>query len=169
MSSHLLHCKGQSHRYGPGWGKPHSCDVVLFVGEGSERKQCHLLSCLQAFSHFSCYPQANWALLVLIPRCVGGGCVCFRTLWVCLSNELSCEAGSFSCCCDPHRFLLANVLRLYFPTLEPWLVQSVLFPSCSPQFIHTQMWDCPLCQLQPCLPWSFSRCAGCPSMPLLPV
>ena len=99
----------------------------------------------------------------------GGGCVWFWTLWVCLSNELSCEAGSFSCCCDPRRFLLANVLRLYFPTLEPWLVQSVLFPSCSPQFIHTQMWDCPLCQLQPCLPWSFSCCAGCPSMPLLPV
>ena len=32
-----------------------------------------------------------------------------------LSNELSCEAGSFSCCHNPSRFLQPEVLRLYFP------------------------------------------------------
>ena len=46
------------------------CVVALYVGEGSDREQCHLLSSGPAFSHFSCYPQANWALLVLIPRWV---------------------------------------------------------------------------------------------------
>ena len=32
-----------------------------------------------------------------------------------LSNELSCEAGSFSCHMNPHRFFQSEVLRLYFP------------------------------------------------------
>ena len=32
-----------------------------------------------------------------------------------LSNEVSWEAGSFSCCCNPHRFFQSEVLRLYFP------------------------------------------------------
>ena len=65
--SHLLHCDGQSLRYLPGWGNPHCCVVVLYVGEGSEKEQCHLLGPLPSFSHFPHYPQANCALLVLIP------------------------------------------------------------------------------------------------------
>ena len=32
-------------------------------------------------------------------------------------SELSCEAGIFSCCCNTHRFLPPEVLRLYFPRL----------------------------------------------------
>ena len=64
-----------------------------------------------------------------------------------LSNKLSCEAGSFSLHrLNPHRFFQSEVLRLYHPTLEPWVVQSVWLPSCSSQFIHTQMWDNLLCQ-----------------------
>ena len=39
-----------------------------------------------------------------------------------LSNELSCEAGSFSCCLNPHRCFQLEVLRLYFPALGPWVV-----------------------------------------------
>ena len=90
-----------------------------------------------------------------------------------LLNELSCEAGSFSCHCNPHRFLQSEVLRLYFPTLEPLVVWSVLFPSFSSQFTSMQMWDCP----PPIpLPWS-SSChlaaspfhTSCPFPPLLPV
>ena len=49
--------------------------VVLYVGKGSEREKCHLLGFQLAFSHFPCYPQANWALLVLIPS---GGWVGLR-------------------------------------------------------------------------------------------
>ena len=32
-----------------------------------------------------------------------------------LSKKLSCEAGSFSCHLNPHRFFQSEVLRLYFP------------------------------------------------------
>ena len=61
-------------------------------------------------------PSAKWALLVLIPVWVG---LCPFQAPVGLSNELSCEAGSFSHChLNPHRF---EALRLYFPVLEPWV------------------------------------------------
>ena len=42
-----------------------------------------------------------------------------------LSNELSCEARSFSRCCSSHRFLQPEVLKLYFSVLEPWVVLSI--------------------------------------------
>ena len=75
-----------------------------------------------------------------------------------LSNKLSCEAGNFSHCCNSHRFLQSEVLRLYFPSLESWVVWSVSPPSCSSQFICRQMWDHlvyqppprPVRQLPPC-------------------
>ena len=66
---------------------------------------------------------------MLLPRWVG---LC--TFWdaVGSSHKLSCEAGSLShCCLNPHRCFQSEVLRLYFPTLEPWVAWSVLLPSCS--------------------------------------
>ena len=85
---------------------------------------------------------------------------------MCLSNELSCEAGNFSCLLNPHRFFQSEVLRPYFPTLDPWVVWSVLLPSCSSRFISMQMWDRLICQPLPCnesfLPWL-------PSAHLLPL
>ena len=45
-----------------------------------------------------------------------GGFVYFQDP-VGLSKELSCEAGSFSHCCNPYRFLQPELLRL--PVLEP--------------------------------------------------
>ena len=71
-----------------------------------------------------------------------------------LSYKLSCEAEFFSHCQNPHRFFQSEVLRLYFPALEPWVAWSVSLPSCSSRFICTQMWEHPLCQLQPPLPRS---------------
>ena len=72
VSVHLFHSKGQSLRYSSGEGKhPHHCVVAVYVGEGSEREQCCLVSSRLASSHFLHYLQANWALLVLIPRWVG--------------------------------------------------------------------------------------------------
>ena len=67
--AHLLGSKGQRLRYSPVC----HCIVVLYVGEASEREQCPLLSSWPAFSHFSHYPQGNWAFLVLIP---GSGALC---------------------------------------------------------------------------------------------
>ena len=70
-----------------------------------------------------------------------------------LSNELSCEAGSFSHYpLNPHRCFQSEALRLYFPVLEPWVTLSVLLPSCSSLFILMQMWDCPVHQPPPCPP-----------------
>ena len=57
-------------------------------------------------------------------------------------------------------------LGFYFPVLEPWVVQSVSFPSCSSQFIFMRMWDHPVCQLLPCRESSLTSCL---SPPLLPV
>ena len=65
-----------------------------------------------------------------------GGFVCILGL-VGLSNELSCEAGSFSCHLNPPRFFQSEVLRLYFPALETWVVCFVSLPSCSSWFILT--------------------------------
>ena len=93
---------------------------------------------------------------------------------MCLSNELSYDAGSFSCHRNPHRFFQSEVLRLYFPALVPWVVQSASLSSCSSWFILTQMWDHLLYQLPPHPPQSSSHCfaaspfhPGCSSLPLL--
>ena len=68
-----------------------------------------------------------------------------------LSSGLSCEAGSFSCCClNTHKCFHSEVLRLYFPSLESWVAWFVSLPSCSSLFIRTQMWDHLLCQPLPC-------------------
>ena len=47
-------------------------------------------------------------------------------------------------------YFQSEVLRLSLPMLDPWVAWSVLLPSCSSQFICTQMWDSPLHQLPPC-------------------
>ena len=85
----------------------------MYVGEGSKREQSRLLSSWLAFSHFLCYPQSNWALLVLILRWVG---LCMFWDPVGLSNELSCEAGSFPCCC---RLNPTGVFNQWFEALFP--------------------------------------------------
>ena len=83
-----------------------------------------------------------------------------------LSSELSSEAGSFSYRRNPYKFLSPEVLRLYFPSPEPWVAQYVLLPSCSSRFICVRMWDCLVLQLPP---GCKSPPPGCPSPPLLPV
>ena len=136
-----------------------------------QREQCHLFSSPLAFSHFLFYSQANWALLELIPRWVG--LYIFQDP-VSLSNKLSCEAGSFYCRLNPHRFFQSEVLRRYFPTPEPWVAWSVSFLHCSAWFICTLTWGRLLHQLPPCsvlhpLPCHESFPPECPSPFLLPV
>ena len=123
-----------------------------------------------AFSHFPRYPQANWALLVLIPWWVG-----LYMLWdpMGLSNTLSCEARSSSLRCNPHRFFQLEVLGLYFPKQEPWVVWSVSLPICSSglsahKYGTAGSASCRLAHLFCCLAVSPLR-PGCPSLLLLPV
>ena len=73
---HLLHFKGWSLRYSPGWGNPHLCVVVLYVGEGSDREQCHLLGFWPTSNYFPCYPKATafWCWFL-----GGWFCVCSKT------------------------------------------------------------------------------------------
>ena len=50
-----------------------------------------------------------------------------------LSNNLSCEAGSLSCCSpQPPQALSIRGLRLYFPKLEPWVARSASLPAVLP-------------------------------------
>ena len=104
--------KGWSLRYSPGRGYPQHYAVTLHVGQRSQREHWCLLSSLVAFSHFPRYPQAKWALLVLIPVWVG---LC--TFWdpMGLSNELSCDAGSFFRC----RLKTQGVFNQWFEALFP--------------------------------------------------
>ena len=67
---------------------------MLYIREGP-RGSNGSCSSLSDFSHSLRYPQSNWAPLVLIPEWVG---LCTFSAPVGLSNELSCEAGSFSHC-----------------------------------------------------------------------
>ena len=75
---------------------------------------------------------------------VGGLVYMLRPCCKGLPNELSCEAGNFSCCLNPHRFFQSEILRLYFPALEPWIVLSVSLPGLPPgvvppSFLHTNV------------------------------
>ena len=74
------------------------CDAVC--GGGAEREQWSLLHSPPDFKLSLHYPQSNWAPLVLVPEWVG---LCALQAPMGLSNDLSCEAGSLSCCCpNPH-------------------------------------------------------------------
>ena len=93
-----------------------------------------------------------------------------------LSSKLSCEARCFSSHHNPHKVLQPEILRLYLPLLEPWVVWSILLPSCSSHFIRKQMWDHWVYQPPPCQPRSSSHnlatsplCPSYLSLPLLPV
>ena len=78
---------------------------------------------------------------------------------MCLSNELSCEAGSFSCHCNPQRFFTARGFEALFPHAETLgCVMSctlVVPPSLSAckcgatQFTKHHL-TCPVLQLPPC-------------------
>ena len=81
-------------------------------------------------------------------------------------QQLSCEAGSFSCCFNPHRFLKPGVFEALFPgartlgcvgCLTPLLFHLV--------YLHTNV-GLPGLPLPPC---QESSPSGCLSPPLPPV
>ena len=76
-----------------GRGNAGRCTVRLYVGEGPRGSNGSCSALCWFFSHSLCYPQSNWAPLVLIPEWVG---LCMLWAPVGLFNYLSCEAGSFS-------------------------------------------------------------------------
>ena len=47
-----------------------------------------------------------------------------------LSKDLSCEAGSLTCCRpNPQGRFQSEVFKLYFPALEPWVTRSASLPG----------------------------------------
>ena len=83
-----------------------------------------------------------------------------------LSNELSCEAGSFSRCLNPHRFFSVRGFEALFPCTGTLNFMICLTPQLFLPVISTQMWDCQVLQLPPCCE---SSLPGCSSPPLLRV
>ena len=102
------------------------------------------------------YPQANWALLVLITG--GWACVCSRTLWVPQRDSLVRVAVSPTAI-TPTAFYTQRFRNLLFLALDPWVVWSVLLCSCSSRFICTR-------NVGPPVPPAVTLCVS--SLPQLP-
>ena len=142
LSWHACYIKGRSLRCSPGQSKAGCCAVMVYVWEGSEREQWCLLHSPPAFSHSLCYPQSNWAFLVLIPgRWV---CVCSRTLWVSPTNSPGRLGVSPAAASTP-----TDVFNQWFEALFPQagaLGYVVCFaPCCSSWSICAGMWDHGVC------------------------
>ena len=101
VSLHLVHGKGWSLRYSPGWGNPLCCVVVLPVGEGSEGEQCCFLGSHPTFCHFPCFPQADCALSGA-DSWVGG------FVYILGPCGPLVETGSFSSSCNPYGFFITR-------------------------------------------------------------
>ena len=118
---------------------------------------------LSRFQSLPQLPQGSWPFCCWFPG--GWTCICSRTLWVSPANS-PVRLGSFYCCHNAHRFLQLEVLRLYFPALELWVVWSVLLPPVVPPGLSA------LNVGMPRPPWSSSHClaAGplCPAARLAP-
>ena len=121
--------KGLSLRCSPGWGNTSlCCDAVR--GEGAEREQWLLLHSPPDFNHSLCYPQSNCALWCWFPS--GWACACSRPLWV--SLNLSCEAGSLSCCRpNPQGRFQSEVWGFISPSWSPGLRSGLLL---CPSFVR---------------------------------
>ena len=97
---------------------------------------------------FSVTPSATHNQIGPFWCCFLGGCVCVRSrsLWVSPTNS-PLRLGFSPAAAQPPQVFSVSGLRLYFPTLEPWVGSIALSASC-------------------CLAGSF-LCPGCPSLPLL--
>ena len=134
MLVHLLCCKWWSLRYSPGWGNPLCCVVLPYVGERSEREQCCFLISFQALPPL---PTSK-----LGPSCAdlgGWDCVHSGTLWGSLMNS-PVRLGVSPTTATPTGVTVRGFEAL-FPCDRTQGCGSVLLPSCSSQFICTQMWD----------------------------
>ena len=106
----------RSLRYLPGQGNPLLWRCLWGRGPRGNSVPCLALGCLSVTSPtthkqigpFWCWFPGGWA------------CVRSRILWVSPTNS-PVKLGVFSFWLNPHRCFQSEVLRLYFPALEPWL------------------------------------------------
>ena len=101
ISTHFLHCKGWGLRYSPRLSNPSYCVVVLYVGEGSERDQYHLLgSCPPLVTS----PATHKRIAPFWCSFLGGWvCVSSRTLWV-LPRDFPMRVGISPAAATPAGF-----------------------------------------------------------------
>ena len=145
--------------------------MALYVGEGSEREQFHLLGSCPISSHFPHFLYVTGTLLVATlvwnPRVGGftyvlGPCRSFKTD----SPERLAVSSTTP---TPAGFCSQKLRRLYFPVLEPWAVWSglglgLLAPQVSLLVLSTTL------EYGAALSAGHHCClAAAPSLPLLPV
>ena len=90
-----------------------------------------------------------------------------------LSNQLSCEAGSFSCCLNPYRFFTARGFEAFFPCAGTLgcavcLTPQLFFPVYSHANVGLLAVASPTRPSIHCLA-RCPLCPGCPSPPHFPV
>ena len=110
----------------------------------------------QVFSHFPCYPLANWALLVLIPS--WGACIRSRTLWVSPTNSPVRLGISLAAAPTPTG-VFSQRFEALFSRAGALGCVVCLAPQLFSRFICARMWD----------PRSASCCLTGSSPPQLPV
>ena len=111
------------------------CDSVR--GGGAEREQWRLLHSPPDFSHALCYPESNWAPLVLAPEWVG---LCtLRPLWVSPTNS-PVRLGVSPAAAPTPRGVFSQRFEALFPCAGA-LGCAVCFTPCrSSCFISVLMW-----------------------------
>ena len=109
------------------------------------------------FQSFTPLPTIKLGSSVLIPEWVG---LCTPQAPVGLSNDLSCESGSLSCCCpNPHRHFQLEVWGFLSPCWSPGFL--VCFAPRSSRFLSVRVWG--LGVLPATLPAPFSTTL-CPAL-----
>ena len=142
-------------------GQPSSCILMLYVGEGSKREQCCLLCSLLVFSHFPCYPQANWALLVPI---TSWACTCSGTLWVSPTNS-PVRLGVSPAATSTPTGVFSQRFEALFPRWSPGLRR--LLPCKPAAALPSLLHNPPPCWVLQPPPCHESSLLGCPALPLL--
>ena len=100
LSWHVCYFKGRSLRCSLGRGNAGRCSVTLYVGEGPRGSNGARLTLLRFSIFHSHTHNQTGPLWCWFPS--GWACAHSRPLWV-SPNDLSCEAGSLSCCHpNPH-------------------------------------------------------------------
>ena len=151
VSAHLLPNKGWSLRCSPRWG---NCPTEVWrCVRGRGQGTVPVAPPSTGFQSLSLLPTNKLGPSGADSQM--GGFV--YVLGVGLSNELACEAGSFSRCHSPHRFLQPEALRLPFPVLKPWIARSHWLPSRSSQLSARKCGATPVLQCPPCFESSLLR------------
>ena len=112
------------------------CDAVC--GEGVQEGKITLAPLSAGFVTSPHYPQAKWALLVLIRGWVGGFVYILGT-YGSLQQTLLWSWEFLPLLPQPPQVFSISGLRLYFPALEPWVAQCFIPQLFLPFYLHSSV------------------------------